>query len=391
MKFSNYLGLSRPCNWSHLLIAFLPVLALADVRHLTDIPFQGKTSAEFTSGPLNFEAPHLSAVNGSSFQWWWFDVLTTSTNVSALNIIFFDAANAAFPLTEEPDNILSVWISGYNANGTQFAYSIPVTNASVTWGKQGKLDLGDGVFGSWQSPDINATFSAPDGLGYFDITIDSPAYGVHADLHFTNTATPHYPCGTAQAGEQLRVAPHIGWANAMPSADVTGTITMGNGTETMHFSNALGYHDMNWSNRPLFESINSWYWGHAKLGPYTLVWYDALDSTGAEHVGGFVSVDGHGSEPIMSSCKLGDVRVRPQGKGAQYPPDAQHSDFASLHVELHTEDGLLVADVVPMGDNLVEPGLYQLKFGQIKGGLQGGEVYEGIAEFEEFTVLGFEV
>jgi hypothetical protein len=91
----------------------------------------------------------------------------------------------------------------------------------------------------------------------------------------------------------------------------------------------------------------------------------------------------------MVSCKAGDVRVRPEGKGAQYPPDAQHAGFASLHVELETEDGPFVADVVPMGDNLVVPGLYQLKFGSIKGGLQGGEVYEGIAEFEEFTVLGF--
>jgi len=388
MKLSGYIGLSGPYNWCHLLIAFLPVLTFADVKHLSDDPFQGKTSAQFVSDPLNFEAPHLSAVNGSSFQWWWFDILTTSTNVSALNIIFFDAADAAFPLTEQPDNILSVWISGYNANGTQFIYSIPITNASVVWGKQGKLDLGDGVIGNFQSPDINATFSAPDGLGSFDIIIDSPTYGVHADLHFTSTAIPHYPCGMAQAGEQLRIAPHIGWANAMPSASVTGTFTTGNGTETMQFTNALGYHDMNWSNRPLFESIDSWYWGHAKLGPYTLVWFDALDSSGAEHVSGFVSVDGERGA-IMTSCKLGDVRVRPEGNESQYPPDSQHPNFTSLHIELNTEDGLLVADVVPMGSNLVVPGLYQLDFGRISGGLQGGDVYEGIAEFEEFTVLGF--
>jgi len=371
------------------LLACLPALALANIRHLTDTAFQGKTSAEFVSDQLNFEAPHLSAVNGTSFQWWWFDVLTTSTNVSALNIIFFSAADEAFPLTQQPDNILSVWMSGFDAKGTQFAYSIPVTNASVAWGKQGGLDIGQGVRGSFIGPDVNATFSAPDGLGSFDVAIDSPAYGVHADLHFTNTAIPHYACGTARAGEQLRVMPHIGWANAMPSASVTGTFSIGNGTEAVHFTNALGYHDMNWSNRPIFESIDSWYWGHAKMGPYTLAWFDGIDFSGKEHVNGFVSVDGDEHGAIMLSCKVGDVIVRPQGQGAQYPPDSQHADFTSLHIELQTEDGLLVADVVPMGDNLIVPGLYQLNFGSIKGGLEGGEVYEGIAEFEEFTVLGY--
>lgn len=388
MQLPNYLTLPRLCSLLNLLAALLPMLVSAHVKHLSNDPFPGKMTAEFKSNKLNFEAPHLSAVNGSTGQWWWFDVLTTSTNISALNIIFFSSAYAAFPLTSQPDNILSIAISAYTTNGTHLEYSIPVHNASITWGQEGKLNLGDGAIGEFVGPGVNATFSASNGLDTFIVTIDSPTFGIQGELKFTSTAPPHYPCGVdVDADQTLRIIPHIGWTNAMPSANVTGIFIVGNGTDTLHFVDALGYHDTNWMNQPLFESINSWYWGHAKLGPYTIVWGDIIDSSGNEHVTGYVADQG---TPIMASCKFGAVSVRPQGDGAQYPPDSQHADFASLHIEMTTEDGLLVADVVPMGTNLAVPGLYQLNFGSIKGGLEGEQVYEGIAEFEEFTVLGYQ-
>jgi len=44
-----------------------------------------------------------------------------------------------------------------------------------------------------------------------------------------------------------------------------------------------------------------------------------------------------------------------------------------------------------MRSNLAVPGLSQLNFGSDKGGIVDGKVYEGIAELEELTVLGFEL
>jgi hypothetical protein len=370
-------------------IAFLSTTSFAaHVKHLSNTPFIGDTKADFISKPYNFEAPHLSAANGSSFQWWWFDVLTSSTNRSALNIIFFDAANAAFPLTLQPNNLLSIFISAYSANGTQYEYSIPIDSATVKWGNGSKLDLGNGVIGNFLSDSINGTFSSPIGLSSFSIEVSSPTFGIEGSLNFKSTAPPHYACSTnIGANQALEVLPNIGWANAMPSASVTGTFSFGNGTESLHFHNALGYHDMNWSTQSLFSAIDSWYWGHAKLGPYTIVWFDGLDKEGVEHSNAYVAHEN--GEILLASCSPGSVTVRPQGKGAQYPPDSQHSGFSSLHVVFETSKGPFVVDVVPGGTNLAYPGLYQLDFGSVKGGLQGGAVFEGIGEFEEFTVLGF--
>jgi len=50
-----------------------------------------------------------------------------------------------------------------------------------------------------------------------------------------------------------------------------------------------------------------------------------------------------------------------------------------------------VVDVVSLESNLAVPGLSQVNFGSDKGGVVGGKVYEGIAEFEELTVLGFQL
>ena len=69
------------------------------------------------------------------------------------------------------------------------------------------------------------------------------------------------------------VMPHVGWSNAVPGAgthvslDVRGT--------RLEFD-GFGYHDKNWGDIPFAEAVQSWYWGHAQLGPYTLVWFDAL-------------------------------------------------------------------------------------------------------------------
>lgn len=72
------------------------------------------------------------------------------------------------------------------------------------------------------------------------------------------------------------------------------------------------------------DSVDSWYWGHGRLGPYSIVWFSYLaldDPTDTTYVSSYVAKDG---ELLVSACNSSLLTVRPVGKsgttGGRYPP-----------------------------------------------------------------------
>lgn len=97
------------------------------------------------------------------------------------------------------------------------------------------------------------------------------------------------------------------------------------------------------------ESVRSWYWGHGRLGPYSLVWFSYLalnDPTNATYVSSYVAKDG---QAIVSSCNTSLLEVRPVGRvgttGGRYPPHVGDvPEGFRLQFDLGTE-GLLKVNV----------------------------------------------
>jgi hypothetical protein len=174
--------------------------------------------------------------------------------------------------------------------------------------------------------------------------------------------------------------PHVGWANAVPDANAVVNMTV-NGAP-LQFS-GYGYHDKNWGDVPFTQAVQSWYWGHGRLGPYSIVWFDALDTTGKEYTSGYVT---KGSTVLESSCSTGAVVVRPYGSNADYPPVPSSGVPTGFNIKFKL--GLLgTLDVNAAVQAIQIPGGAGSTYGRYIGpltGTLGGVKYTGTALFEQF-------
>jgi hypothetical protein len=145
----------------------------------------------------------------------------------------------------------------------------------------------------------------------------------------------------------------------------------------------VGYHDKNWGDAPFFSAVQSWYWGHARLGPYSLVWFDALTYTAKEYFSAYVVKDG---EVVESTCKKNSVVVRPWGANSEYPPQVTSGppEGLGLVFDLGKKDGALVVNVT--SDLVVlDAVVYQRFIGSVHGCFEkSGKCFGGRTLYEQF-------
>ncbi len=116
-------------------------------------------------------------------------------------------------------------------NGTIFNVFIPAEDAVIT-------TIGEGTSGDFKG--INATWTGSADLSSYKIAVNSPANGVVGTFNLRSLATGHYPCGPVGAGENMMVAPQIGWSNAVPDGVADVDLALG-GTKIAF--RGVGYHD----------------------------------------------------------------------------------------------------------------------------------------------------
>lgn len=98
------------------------------------------------------------------------------------------------------------------------------------------------------------------------------------------------------------------------------------------------------------DSVQSWYWGHGRLGSYSVVWFSYLalnDPTNTTYVSSYVAKDG---VPIVSACNSTILSVRPIGQpgttSGRYPPHTGDvPDGFQLQFDLGPGNGWLMANV----------------------------------------------
>lgn len=125
--------------------------------------------------------------------------------------------------------------------------------------------------------------------------------------------------------------------------------------------------------------MGSWYWGHARIGPYSLVFFDTLDKDNTETVSGYLVKDG-----VVKSLQCEGLIVRPVG--SDFPPTVDSPLPTALHLEYTTSEGVFVADFSgPMiwEAALDHPGWgYYRWAGAISGGFKDGLTYSGASVWE---------
>lgn len=175
-------------------------------------------------------------------------------------------------------------------------------------------------------------------------------------------------CGEFTPGGIQEAGPGLGWINIVPAALSKVDLTI-NGTQ-ISFT-GIGHHLRGFGSS-LDEVAKSWYWGHAQLGPYTLVWWLVTGSNRRDYISGYVASDG---EILKVGCDDGLVKVSPYGKDSANRPDYS----GSLKIEYNLgEKGRLIATLEPEVNQVSWPG-YVRNIGAISGGLVGNESHTGKA------------
>ncbi|KAJ7028106.1 hypothetical protein C8F04DRAFT_1291807 [Mycena alexandri] len=329
----------------------------------------------FESLASGLDGPKVQPINATTFDWWYFDVVSTNpADLSTAVVTFFSTPPSAFPfLTPSNDITVAVlWIS--YPNGSLWSTASYADGATV------KVD-GDYTSGIWN----NSGFSwASTESGYL-IEIDAPDAGVTGTISFKTVAPPHYPCGPAEAGQNLELGPHIGWANAISDADSTVDLHI-DGNTRFAFK-GTGYHDKNWSDVTFGTHIASWYWGRGRLGPYSLVWWDVLSRTGAETFSAYAAKD---NKILAASCAPGSIKVRPIGQNSTYPPVLSTGNPSGYRVELDLgPDGKLELDLTVLAPLIALNPEYARFVGNMSGSITCGKHTEkltGMALFEQFKL-----
>ncbi len=208
------------------------VRAKATIKHISSQAAIGDIQASFTSA-THLDAPQLSGVNATSFEWWYFDVVSTDLTRS-LVIVFYTALPSAFPFLPTSSTVTTVGIYATYPNGTVTGSYLDATEAVITTEGQGAS--GDFV-GS------GAKFQGTPNLSSYSISINAASRGIVGTFNLKSRAPAHYPCGGLPSSGLLQtseIGPHIGWSNAIPDATGAADITIFG--SRLQFS-GVAYHD----------------------------------------------------------------------------------------------------------------------------------------------------
>lgn len=135
-----------------------------------------------TSGFYGFDAPKISPINSTSWDWWYFDVVSEDAQSSAV-VVFYTAPETGFIFAQAPEDSileasLQLKIPGYEetlsiANFAQKATVVSAKNgASGDWAGAGFSFVG--------SPDMKE----------YVVSIDDQKLGIKGLITFTSASIP---------------------------------------------------------------------------------------------------------------------------------------------------------------------------------------------------------
>ncbi|KAI9730732.1 MAG: hypothetical protein M1834_005701 [Cirrosporium novae-zelandiae] len=305
------------------------------------------SNAQFISSFSSFDTPKVRPITNSSFDWWYFDAVSADQEYS-VTVIFFTAPQSAFPFVEY-ETILPVYLF-VSVPGDPFFLAEVAFAQSATI-----ITVGDGASGCWEPTGFQ--FCGNPDMSVYRIDIASPTLDIGGSLVLDSVAPAHYPCASLVL---VRT-----WSCYL--------ILVGQ----MLFQTPF------WADQPMQDNVASWYWGHGRLGPYSIVWFDIKHLNGTEYTSGYVS---KGGKVLSHSCH--GVKVRPTGNNSTYPPTLESPMPSGYHVEIYLgRKGKLEVDVSLVNLLLDVDGLYTRWAGSLSGGIKRKKKFKGTSICEQFVLI----
>lgn len=124
----------------------------------------------------------------------------------------------------------------------------------------------------------------------------------------------------------------------------------------------------------------------AKIGRYSVVWFDVLSTNGYEHISAYVSLAG---TLLTTSCSPGSLRLRPGNLTTQYPPSIFGPDpeVFTIALDLGEKGGMELG--VTIVNVLADGGpAYKRWSGNMTGRVCCGPIMTGgVAVLEQFKLV----
>lgn len=358
-----------------LLLALFRAFSLVAGDYVASTTVTGDVAVVTSAANSPFDGPKISAVNSTAFDWWYFDAVSREGN-QQITVIFFRAAlevNGKVPSTDYVEVTVTF------PNGTSHDSFFFGTSSSVTTD-------GEGATGIWNG--TGCSFSGTPDLSQYTVTIKNEVF--NGTLVLDSIAPAHYPDGSPASSTTASVTavPGVYGCNAIPGGKATVQFTAWG--EDFEFYDGAGYHDKNWGGNSLASTITSWYWGHAIVGAYTLVWFDGIAAgTNTRYSSTYLVENGKvllSGQPTPFAANSDFAFVLPYGNGTEYPPanDQLPSGFLISYVGNQGQLWQFLAQGVYIALDTSEGGLdgYTRWSGTVTGGEVGGAIASGSGVWE---------
>lgn len=164
-----------------LSISALRTTVRDESKHTKIVPstvFSGNVNANTISKHGYLDGPQLSAVNSSSYEWWYFDAVA-SDHLSSITIVFYTALASGFGFITPTTDVTVVGLDFVFPNGTTDSIMLSASEAVITTEGQGSSAVFKKSGARWEgSPD----------LSWYTIKINAPESGVVGTFRLNSLA-----------------------------------------------------------------------------------------------------------------------------------------------------------------------------------------------------------
>ena len=179
------------------------------------------------------------------------------------------------------------------------------------------------------------------------------------------------------------------WAVPVPDADASVDLVVHG--ERLRFK-GLGYHDHNWGLTSFFLDVAHTYWGHARVGPYSISFSQALAPNDAGGLSPALSINvAKDKKELFLNCDEGALLIRPWGENSEYPPTVATGPPTGLDMQIDLgPEGKMRLNITSEVLLVNNANLYHRFIGSVEGvldGPTGAQKLEGKALYEQFKLI----
>lgn len=151
---------------------FQPVMS-TDI--VSGLPFDGPSTVQFLSQTSLFDAPKVKNLNDTTWDWWYFDVVSSDMQYSAVIVFWTTTPDGLQPGLPSPGSADYMTLGVTLPDGTALNAEVVAPELTVFTVDNGSSGILNGTLSGWTS--------TPD-MSHYSIIIDAPEFDTFGTISF---------------------------------------------------------------------------------------------------------------------------------------------------------------------------------------------------------------